>query len=188
MLHLNIEAVLVTCTPHRGLQLQLTSCIICICTCAPLVWVQCGWQHATHLLQARGPEPHWRPQDQQRAGPGHAVQAHGQEPHHCRDRSRPARSGHGEQHTTQLQQQLEQQWGSSSSQQEQGQLSTTAVGTTSSRGSTCSRLASLWLRLGANLAATTALAEPSRCLLMQLRAITVYFYSCHSNLLRSVYL
>ena len=47
-----------------------------------------------HLAQARGPLPHRRAQDQQRARPGPARQAHGQAAHHRRDRRRPARRGH----------------------------------------------------------------------------------------------
>ena len=53
---------------------------------------RCG---ATDPAQARGPLPHRRPQDQQRARPGAARQAHGQAPRHRRDRRRPARRGHG---------------------------------------------------------------------------------------------
>ena len=45
--------------------------------------------------QARGPQPHRRPQDQQRARPGAAHQADGQDPGHRRDRRRPARRRHG---------------------------------------------------------------------------------------------
>ena len=41
--------------------------------------------------QARGPQPHRRPQDPQRARPGAADQADGQDPGHRRDRRRPAR-------------------------------------------------------------------------------------------------
>ncbi len=44
--------------------------------------------------QARGPQPHRQPQDQQRARPGAARPAHGQAPAHRRDRRRPARRGH----------------------------------------------------------------------------------------------
>ena len=43
------------------------------------------------LPQARGPQPHRRAQDQQRARPGPARQAHGQDADHRRDRRRPAR-------------------------------------------------------------------------------------------------
>ena len=45
--------------------------------------------------QARGPEPHRRPQDQQLHRPGAADQAHGQAAHHRRDGGRPARRRHG---------------------------------------------------------------------------------------------
>ena len=41
--------------------------------------------------EARGPGPHRRPQDQQRAGPGAADAAARQDPGHRRDRRRPAR-------------------------------------------------------------------------------------------------
>ena len=41
--------------------------------------------------QARGPQPHRRPQDPQRARPGAAHQADGQDPGDRRDRGRPAR-------------------------------------------------------------------------------------------------
>ena len=41
--------------------------------------------------QARGPQPHRRPQDPQRARPGAADQADGQDPGDRRDRGRPAR-------------------------------------------------------------------------------------------------
>ena len=47
-----------------------------------------------HLLEARGPQPHRRAQDQQRARPGVARQAHGQDPRDRRDRCRTARRGH----------------------------------------------------------------------------------------------
>ena len=48
------------------------------------------------LPQARRPQPHRRPQDQQRDRPGHAgAQAHGQAARDRRDRRRPARRGHG---------------------------------------------------------------------------------------------
>ena len=43
------------------------------------------------LPQARGPQPHRRAQDQQRARPGAAGQADGQAAHHRRDRRGPAR-------------------------------------------------------------------------------------------------
>ena len=46
------------------------------------------------LPQARGPQPHRRAQDQQRARPGAARQAHGQDAHHRRDRRGPARRRH----------------------------------------------------------------------------------------------
>ena len=46
------------------------------------------------LPQARGPQPHGRPQDHQRARPGAAHPAAGQDPRHRRDRRRPARRGH----------------------------------------------------------------------------------------------
>ena len=46
------------------------------------------------LLQARRPEPHRRPQDQQRDRPGAAGAPHGQAAHHRRNRRRPARRGH----------------------------------------------------------------------------------------------
>ena len=46
------------------------------------------------LSQARGPQPHRRAQDQQRARPGAAGQADGQAPDHRRDRRRPARRRH----------------------------------------------------------------------------------------------
>ena len=45
------------------------------------------------LPQARGPAPHRRAQDQQRARPDPARQAHGQAADHRRDRRRPARRG-----------------------------------------------------------------------------------------------
>ena len=48
------------------------------------------------LPQARGPQPHRRAQDQQRARPGAAGQAHGQAADHRRDRRRPARRRHGD--------------------------------------------------------------------------------------------
>ena len=48
------------------------------------------------LPQARGPRPHRRPQDQQRAGAGAAHPAAGQEPGHRRDRRRPARRRDGD--------------------------------------------------------------------------------------------
>ena len=47
------------------------------------------------LPQARGPQPHRRPQAQQRPGPGSADAAPGQEPRHRRDRGGHARRGHG---------------------------------------------------------------------------------------------
>ena len=46
------------------------------------------------LPQARGPQPHRRAQDQQRARPGAAGQADGQAADHRRDRRRPARRRH----------------------------------------------------------------------------------------------
>ena len=48
-----------------------------------------------HLPQARGPQPHRRPQDQQLHRPGPADPAHGQAAHHRRDRRRTARRRHG---------------------------------------------------------------------------------------------
>ena len=45
------------------------------------------------LPQARGPRPHRRPQDQQRARPGAAHPPARQDPGHRRDRRRPARRG-----------------------------------------------------------------------------------------------
>ncbi len=48
------------------------------------------------LPQARGPAPHRRAQDQQRARPGAAGAAHGQEADHRGDRRGPARRGHGD--------------------------------------------------------------------------------------------
>ena len=47
------------------------------------------------LAQARGPAPHRRAQDQQRARPDPAGAADGQEAGHRRDRRGPARRGHG---------------------------------------------------------------------------------------------
>ena len=47
------------------------------------------------LPEARGPEPHRRPQDQQRPGPGPDRPADGQDPGDRRDRRRAARGGHG---------------------------------------------------------------------------------------------
>ncbi len=47
------------------------------------------------LSQARGPGPHGRPQDQQRARPGAAGEAPRREARHRGDRRRPARRGHG---------------------------------------------------------------------------------------------
>ena len=49
-----------------------------------------------HLPQARGPQPHRRPQDQQRARPGAAGPADGQAADHRRDRRRPARGRVGD--------------------------------------------------------------------------------------------
>ena len=46
------------------------------------------------LLQARGAEPHRRPQGEQRARPDPARPPHGQEADHRRDRRRPARRRH----------------------------------------------------------------------------------------------
>ena len=46
------------------------------------------------LLQARGPAPHGRAQDQQRDRPGAARPPHGQAADHRRDRGRPARRRH----------------------------------------------------------------------------------------------
>ena len=48
------------------------------------------------LPQARGPEPHRRPQDQQRDRPGDAGPADGQDARDRRDRRGPARRGHGD--------------------------------------------------------------------------------------------
>ena len=48
------------------------------------------------LPEARGPEPHRRPQDQQRARPGHAGAADGQDTRDRRDRGGPARRRHGD--------------------------------------------------------------------------------------------
>ena len=48
-------------------------------------------RRAPDLPQARGPQPHRRAQDQQRARPGAARQADGQAADHRRDRRRPAR-------------------------------------------------------------------------------------------------
>ncbi len=48
-----------------------------------------------HLAQARGPLPHRRPQDQQRARPGAARRAHEEAACDRRDRRRPAWRGHG---------------------------------------------------------------------------------------------
>ena len=47
------------------------------------------------LSEARGPQPHRRPQDQQHARPGPADAADGQAARDRRDRRRPARRGHG---------------------------------------------------------------------------------------------
>ena len=49
----------------------------------------------TGPAQARGPQPHRRPQDPQRARPGAADQADGQAAGHRRDRRRPARRRRG---------------------------------------------------------------------------------------------
>ena len=46
--------------------------------------------------QARGPQPHRRPQDQQHGRPGAARAAHGQAPHHRRDRRGAARRRDGD--------------------------------------------------------------------------------------------
>ena len=46
------------------------------------------------LSETRGPEPHRRPQDQQRAGSGAAGQEDGQDPPDRRDRRGSARRGH----------------------------------------------------------------------------------------------
>ena len=48
------------------------------------------------LAQARGPESHRRPQDQQHRGPGAARAAHGQAPHHRRDGRGAARRRDGD--------------------------------------------------------------------------------------------
>ncbi len=48
-----------------------------------------------NLFQARGPPPHRRAQDQQRARPDSARPADGQETHHRRNRRGPARRRHG---------------------------------------------------------------------------------------------
>ena len=53
-----------------------------------------GGRRPRRLPQARGPQPHRRAQDQQRARPVPARQAHGQDADHRRDRRRPARRGH----------------------------------------------------------------------------------------------
>ncbi len=63
--------------PHRGAPVRRTR----------------RWR--TDLPEARRPQPHRLPQDQQRARPGPAHQAHGQDPRHRRDRRRPARRRHG---------------------------------------------------------------------------------------------
>ena len=47
-----------------------------------------------HLPEARGLEPHRRPQDKQLPGPDPAGAPHGQAPHHRRDRRGPAWRGH----------------------------------------------------------------------------------------------
>jgi hypothetical protein len=52
--------------------------------------------HRPPLPEARGPLPHRRAQDQQRAGPGPAGAQDGQEADHRRDRRRPARRRHGD--------------------------------------------------------------------------------------------
>ncbi len=52
-----------------------------------------GGRRPPDLPQARGPAPHRRAQDQQRARPDAAGQAHGQGADHRRDRRRPARRG-----------------------------------------------------------------------------------------------
>ena len=50
-----------------------------------------GGRRPPGLAQARGPEPHRRAQDQQRARPGAARPPHGQDADHRRDRRGPAR-------------------------------------------------------------------------------------------------
>ena len=55
-----------------------------------------GGRRPPDLPQARGPPPHGRAQDQQRARPVPARQAHGQAADHRRDRRRPARRRHGD--------------------------------------------------------------------------------------------
>ena len=55
-----------------------------------------GRRRRADLPQARGPRPHRRAQDQQRARPGAARRAHGQAAHHRRDRRRPARRRDGD--------------------------------------------------------------------------------------------
>ncbi len=47
------------------------------------------------LPEARRPQPHGFPQDQQHSRPGPACKAHGQASRHRRDGRRPARGGHG---------------------------------------------------------------------------------------------
>ena len=54
-----------------------------------------AWRRRADLSEARRPEPHRRPQDQQHARPGAAHAADGQEARDRRDRRRPARRGHG---------------------------------------------------------------------------------------------
>ncbi len=55
-----------------------------------------GARRRAHLPEARGPRPHRRPQDQQRARPGAARAAHGQAARHRRDRRGPARRRDGD--------------------------------------------------------------------------------------------
>ena len=55
-----------------------------------------GGRRPPDLPQARGPAPHRRAQDQQRARPVPARPPDGQAAHHRRDRGRPARRRHGD--------------------------------------------------------------------------------------------
>jgi hypothetical protein len=56
--------------------------------------LSCRVRRRADLPQARGPLPHRRPQDQQRARAGAAGGADGEAPDHRRDRGRAARRGH----------------------------------------------------------------------------------------------
>ena len=62
---------------------------------SPLYWAErlerADGRRRPHLPEARGPQPHRRPQDQQRRRPGAAGRADGQAADHGRDRRRPAR-------------------------------------------------------------------------------------------------